>query len=213
MEEIVKEKHGFIFYLWVFMICSVFGSVWEILWYFIRYLSYSNRTAFVFGYWNVLYGMGGVIMTAVLIPFRKKGGLVIFLISVLAGSIIELLASIGQEIVFGATSWNYSKYPFNLFGKINVLYSIFWGIIGYLWMRFCYPRVAVLEKEVPREISYTILVFLIFNALASIFATLRWKVRVQGNGFSDSLLERFLDFFFNDDALSFVYPNWHFHTP
>lgn len=207
----LKGKPNFIFYLWIFMIGSVFGSMWEILWHFVRFLDYSNRTALVFGYWNVLYGMGGVIMTAVLVPFVKRGGLAIFLMSFLTGSVVEFIASVGQEIVFGASSWNYSSMPLNLFGRINLVYSLFWGLAGYLWMKYCYPKIWDVSEELPKESAYALMVFLIINIVFSVFATFRWKLRLEGKaGDTDTLLERFLDFFFNNEAMSFVYPNWHF---
>lgn len=210
MRQIEKDRPDFIFYTWIFVAGSVLGSVWEILWYFVRYLSYSTRTALVLGLWNVLYGMGLVILTLVLVPVRHKNGAVIFLVALIAGSAVEYIASVGQEIVFGSTSWDYSNMPFNLFGRINLLYSVVWGLAGYLWMKYAFPALKRMNAELPRVGAYVLIVFLIINIVVSVAATFRWKARLEGAGEATTALESLLDFFFNDDAMEFCYPNWHF---
>ena len=35
--------------------------------------------------------------------------------------------------------WDYSKFKFNLGGRINLLYYFFWGIAAVMWMRYGYP--------------------------------------------------------------------------
>ena len=47
-----------------------------------------------------------------------------------------------SELVFGKVFWDYSNIPFNLGGRINLLYCFFWGIAAGTWMRYGYPLVA-----------------------------------------------------------------------
>ena len=46
------------------------------------------------------------------------------------GSVIEYLLSWGQETLFGSTSWDYSRMPFNLDGRICLLYFFVLGHSG-----------------------------------------------------------------------------------
>ena len=44
--------------------------------------------------------------------------------------------------------WDYSKFKFNLGGRINLLYCFFWGIAAVMWMRYGYPLVLELIEAV-----------------------------------------------------------------
>ena len=43
------------------------------------------------------------------------------------GGAYEYLCSVFTELVFGKVFWDYSWMPFNLGGRINLLYCFFWG--------------------------------------------------------------------------------------
>ena len=66
---------------------------------------------------------------------------------------IEYLCSFFQEMLFGSTSWDYSNIPFNLNGRICLLYSVFWGILGILWIKEIYPRMAVWILKIPNKVG------------------------------------------------------------
>ena len=51
------------------------------------------------------------------------------------------------ELLFGTVFWDYSKFKFNLGGRINLLYCFFWGIAAVMWMRYGYPLVLKLMKK------------------------------------------------------------------
>ena len=40
-----------------------------------------------------------------------------------------------HRIVFGKVFWDYSDIPFNLGGRINLLYCFFWGIAAVVWLK------------------------------------------------------------------------------
>lgn len=44
------------------------------------------------------------------------------------GGAYEYICSVFTEIVFGKIFWDYLGLPFNLGGRINLLYCFFWGI-------------------------------------------------------------------------------------
>lgn len=44
------------------------------------------------------------------------------------GGAYEYICSVFTEIVFGKIFWDYRGLPFNLGGRINLLYCFFWGI-------------------------------------------------------------------------------------
>lgn len=53
------------------------------------------------------------------------------------------------ELVFGTVFWDYSDIPFNLGGRINLLYCFFWGIAAVIWLKILYPRLSALIEKIP----------------------------------------------------------------
>ena len=131
----------------------------------------------------------------------------------LVGTVVEYLCSWGQELLFGSRSWDYSNVPLNINGRVCLLYSSFWGILGILWIKDLYPRMAQLILKIPNKIgkilTVAVTVFLIFNGIVSLLAVNRWSERVAGQAPSNSL-EVLLDERFPDERMESVYSNMDF---
>lgn len=39
--------------------------------------------------------------------------------------------------------------PFNLGGRINLLYCFFWGIAAVVWFKILYPKISGLIEKIP----------------------------------------------------------------
>ena len=131
----------------------------------------------------------------------------------LVGTVVEYLCSWGQEALFGSRSWDYSYMPFNLNGRVCLLYSVFWGILGVLWIKDLYPRMAQLILKLPNKLgkilTVAVTVFLIFDSLVSLAAVARWAERVHGQPAS-SAVETLLDERFPNDRMEKIYANMDF---
>ncbi len=121
--------------LLIFYVGSFAGVVVEMLWCLIRNGYIESRAGLVYGPFNLLYGAGAVALTVCLYRFRNRGSWLSFLGGMVVGSVVEYVCSWGQEMVMGTRSWDYSDMPFNLNGRICLLYSIFWGVLGAMWMK------------------------------------------------------------------------------
>lgn len=118
---------------------SFIGVVIELLWCLATRGYLESRSGLVYGPFNLLYGGGAVLLSLSLYRFRNRGRWLSFLGGMAVGSALEYLCSWGQELVFGSRSWDYSDMPFNLNGRICLQYSIYWGILGVLWVKVLYP--------------------------------------------------------------------------
>ena len=47
--------------------------------------------------------------------------------------------------------WDYSKIPFNLGGRINLLYCFFWGIAAVVWIKGIYPVMSAWIEKIPMK--------------------------------------------------------------
>ena len=152
--------------LYIFVITSICGYVVEFIWTLVTRGIIVNHSAVVIGPFNFAYGICGVTLTLLLYRFKDESYLKIFLLSFVGGSILEYIMSFGMEVVVGFTAWDYSNVPLNLNGRICLLYSIFWGALGILWIKILYPKIdKILSKINPKAykiIAICLMIFILF---------------------------------------------------
>jgi len=196
--------------LLVCFIGSFAGVVVELLWCLLRNGYLESRAGLVYGPFNLLYGAGAVALTCCLYQFRNKGSWISFLGGMLVGSVVEYACSWGQEMLFGSRSWDYSSVPFNLNGRICLLYSIFWGFLGVWWIKDLYPRMAKWILKIPNTVgkvlTWCLTAFFIFNSMISLAAVGRWSERVAGLAPSN-VVEELLDERFHNERMERIYAN------
>ncbi len=192
---------------------SFAGVIVELLWCLLRNGYLESRSGLIWGPFNLLYGAGAVALTLALYRFRNRGPELSFLGGFLVGSVLEYVCSWGQELLLGSTSWDYSAMPFNLNGRICLLYSVFWGFLGIFWMKDLYPRTARLILKLPEKggkaLTWVLTVFFILNIAVSGISTYRWSQRVKGVE-ATSVIWEVIDQHFPDERMEKVFANMEF---
>ena len=134
----------------------------------------------------------------------------LFLIGFIGGTVLEYLMSLGMECLLGFTAWDYSKKFLNINGRISIVYSIYWGILGILWIKLCYPYIIKLIEKINHNVGKKIIVFLtiflMFDALLTLSAVHRAKEKDAGIEPSNKY-ELFLDNTFNSKYLKNMFNN------
>lgn len=214
-EKLNNFAQGLNFYK-LFLICftgSFAGVIVEIIWCLIRNGYIESRSGLVYGPFNLLYGFGAVAMTMALYKYRNRSSSISFAGGMIMGSVVEYLCSWGQEMVLGSRSWDYSDMPFNLNGRICLLYSVFWGILGVMWIKNVYPRMAKVILHIPNKtgkiMTWILAAFMAVNVVVSGFAVLRWSERVKGVE-ATGVFEELIDERFPDERMERIYPNMKF---
>ncbi|MCD8118030.1 MAG: hypothetical protein LUE29_00820 [Lachnospiraceae bacterium] len=197
----------------VFFIGSFGGVVVEMLWCLLKNGYIASRAGVVYGPFNPLYGAGALLLSMVLYKYRNRSWIFSFIGGFLVGSALEYVVSWGQETLFGSRSWDYSAMPFNINGRICLLYSIFWGILGVWWIKSIYPRMAEWILKIPNKVgkilTWILLVFMIFDGAISLIAVGRWSARISGQE-AASAFEEFIDERFPDERMERIYENMEF---
>lgn len=192
---------------------SFAGVIIEMLWCLIKNGYIESRAGLVYGPFNLLYGAGAVAMTLMLYRYRNRSASISLVGGMAVGSVIEYVLSWAQEALFGSTSWDYSNMPFNLNGRICLLYSFFWGILGVMWIKSIYPRIAKLILKIPNKagkiLTVAFSVFLVFNAVITFGAVWRWSERIH-NKPSMSFVDDFFDKRFPDSRMERIFANMEF---
>jgi len=195
---------------WVFFIGCFLGVVVERTWCYVRYGLYEPRVGLIYGPFNLVYGIGAWALTLALYPFRNRSKIFSFLGGALVGSAVEYACSLFQEKVFGSVSWDYSNRPFNLNGRICLLYSIYWGILGILWIKDLYPRMAKLILKIPNRVgkplTFLLAGFMIVNSIMTGLTTLRWMERRQAVP-PKNALEAYFDRHYPDERMESILSN------
>lgn len=198
---------------WIFFIGCFGGVIIEMIFCLITRGHLENRVGLIWGPFNLVYGLGALALSFFLYKYRNRSRFYSFAGGFIVGSIIEYLCSFFQELVFGSTSWDYSNMPFNLNGRICLLYSIFWGLLGILWIKYVYPRVATWILKIPNKVgkvlTYCLLVFMIVDSIASGIVVYRWHERTKGV-VASSRLDEIIDTAYPDKTMEWLFPNLEF---
>lgn len=199
--------------LWIFFIGSFAGVVVETLWCLARHGYLESRAGLVYGPFNLLYGAGAAALTLCLYRYRNRGNWLSFLGGMVVGSVVEYVCSWGQEVLFGSRSWDYSNVPFNLNGRICLLYSFFWGILGVLWIKDIYPRMVKWILKIPNKagkiLTWALAAFFVVNAVVSLIAVYRWSQRLDGVAAANGFWQ-FIDSRFPNARMERIYANMKF---
>ena len=199
--------------LLICFIGSFVGVLLEMGWCLLQNGYTESRAGLVWGPFNLLYGAGAVALTYFLYPVRNHSPWLAFGGGFVIGSLLEYLCSLIQELLLGSTSWDYSAQPFNIGGRICLLYSVFWGILGVIWIKDLYPRLARLILRIPkrpgRVAVWVLTVFFVINALVSALAVDRWSERIEGIA-PAGVVDRVLDERFPNERMERIYANMDF---
>lgn len=202
--------------LWfVFIIGSLVGSIYETIYVFLKNLIiyhtyiYELHTGVIYGPFNIIYGVGAVIITLLLVN-KKYPWYHILWRGMLIGGLIEYFISFLQESFTGTTSWNYSNYFLNINGRTTIIYMLFWGLLCLIYVKFVYPLISRLFKLISNKYGKIILNILIFllsiDMFISFSAIIRQYLRRQ-NIKPYTFYGEFLDKYYTDDRLKMVYTN------
>lgn len=209
-ENTNQIKFCFNNYVLLFIVSSLLGFAVETLWCLIKNGYIESRKSLVLGHMSVAYGMGAVLLTLILVRFQSASALKIFLVSLITGTVTEYICSLGQEIIFGSVAWDYSHLPLNINGRVCLLYSVFWGVLGLAWTKFVIPFMGRLfaGMHIPYENVFVgiFLVYFVFNCTLSAGAALRMNQRDEGKAPSNSI-EQFFDTHYPDEKMHKIYAN------
>lgn len=193
----------------VFMFGSFLGTIYEEILMVVRYHTcYTARHGIFFGPFNPLYGFGIVVLILALIKIKKWYNCI--LAGAVLGGSVEYFASLFQEIFTGTVSWNYSQKFLNINGRTTVIYALFWGIAGFLLVRFIYPYLSALIEKIPYDVGNFIVPFLVLYMSFSIFITFGSMIRLSlfnKNIGPFSPLGKFFDKYFPYKTIKYYFPN------
>lgn len=134
-----------------FIIYSFLGFIIETIFGMLTKGVIESRQSCLYGPFCCIYGLGAAVMIPGLQKFKKKNW-TLFLAGAIEGSIVEYVISWLGEIVFHIKWWDYSNMPFDINGRICLLFTIFWGILALLLMRLINPYIEKFIDKIPKKL-------------------------------------------------------------
>ena len=209
-EGVFAAGCGFYKLVMLFIVGAFLGDITETIFCRITAGYWMSRSSVVWGPFSIVWGLAIAAATALLYRYRNRSDGFPFFAGTFLGGAYEYLCSVFTEIVFGTVFWDYSKIPFNLGGRINLLYCFFWGIAAVIWLKILYPFISGGIEKIPMRIgkilTWVLLIFMIVNMMVSALALARMDARASGIP-AENVLEEWLDSSYNDDVMNRIYPN------
>ena len=204
------EGCGFYKLFWLFLTGALLGDMTETLYCRAVGGVWMSRSSLVWGPFSIVWGFAIVLATALLYKDRHRPDRHIFLVGAFLGGAYEYICSVLSELVLGQVFWDYSGIPFNLGGRINLLYCFFWGIAAVVWIKGLYPHFSRWIEKIPKIAGYIatwiLVVFMCANMLVSAAALIRYSER-DGGPAAKNGWEHVIDTHFDDAKMKEIYPN------
>ena len=194
----------------LFFIGAFLGDITETIFCRITAGYWMSRSSVVWGDFSIVWGLAIAAVTALLYKYRNRSQQFLFWMGTFLGGAYEYICSVFTEIVFGTVFWDYSDIPFNLGGRINLLYCFFWGFAAVAWFKIFYPVISGWIEKLPicagRILTWVIVVFMCCNMAVSTMALIRSNERSQGIPATQSW-QQTMDERFPDERMEKIYPN------
>ncbi len=194
----------------IFFVSAFLGDLVETVFCLITTGELMSRSSLVFGQFSIVWGLACMLLTWILYQYRDRSDRYIFVFGTVLGGAYEYICSVFTELAFGTVFWDQSAIPFNLGGRINLLYCFFWGIAAVIWMKGVYPVLSRWIEKIPARagkiLCNVLIVFMVVNVAVTGLALARYSAR-QGGTAQPSVVGDMLDEYFPDSFIESRYPN------
>lgn len=153
-----------------FIIYSAMGWIYESVFVYLVTGNMENR-GFLFGPLCPIYGISILIMILICSD-RGKSFVALIIRCALVATAMEYITSVWMEYVFDKRWWDYSNMFLNLNGRICLAASVFFGIIGAVFVRIIHPTIVSITNRFSmkaiKAFDTAILVVFLYDVLLSV---------------------------------------------
>ena len=164
-----------------FIIYSILGWILESTYRTICEKKLVN-TGFLKGPFCPIYGIGAIIMILFFERFQNKIAL-LFIMSIIFLTLWEYIVAIILEKTFNIKYWDYSNNKFNFQGRICLMNSLYWGILGVIFTCYIQPFIRDKVNLIPPTILYILvgitMLIVIIDAINTIVKIKSLKTTIE----------------------------------
>lgn len=160
--------------IWWFWIYSFLGYLLEKGFAWATQSEQQGRKGFLALPLCPVYGLGMLAVLALPEPWQTGWRLV--LAGSLAATAVEYAVHWAYDRFLGVRFWDYSRMFGNLRGRVCLPFSMIWGLLVWMAVRWVQPGVAALADRVPAAVTYLCLLAFAADAVCS-----GWLLRGAGS--------------------------------
>ncbi len=134
----LSKKQKIIDLILIFFSFSFFGWFWELIYDLLNTGNLANHGVLL-GPWLPIYGTGALAIY-ILLNRYKNNSLVVFMGAFDFCTIMEYITGWYLETYKHNTWWTYYDMPFNIDGRISLLSSIFFGLMGVAGIDYIFSK-------------------------------------------------------------------------
>lgn len=155
------------------------------------------NSGFLKGPFCPIYGFGAIIMLTCL-SFLKENLVLLFIAAFFVLSIWEYCVGLFLEKVFKTKYWDYSSLKFNIHGRVALKNSIYWGVLGVIFICLIHPFVEKYVLLIPKDIllysNIIIGIAMIVDVIISSINVSKFETTVgKLNELTDNIKEKLLE--------------------
>ena len=153
-----------------FIIYSFLGWVLESIYRSIGEKKIIN-TGFLKGPFCPIYGFGAIIMLLFLEEFESRL-LLLFFIAFIVLTIWEYLVGVLLEKMFHTKYWDYSHKKLQFQGRICLSNSVYWGILGVIFIKYIHPFINSNLEKIDNNIRIYLVVIIVIILIIDMIKTI-----------------------------------------
>ena len=202
-----KKEYTYHNIIWYMVLFSILGLLIETIYCFATTGILESRKGLILGPFCPIYGIGAALFIIILSEY-KESKVKLFIMGAISGTIFEYICSYVLQVVYGSMFWDYSYTTYQINGRVSLTYSVFWGILAVLLIRFIKPYFDKIIDKIPtKPWDKVITIFLIIDVILTVFSISLYMNRAEKRYKNEQINETILDKIFNDDVISFAFPN------
>ncbi|MBP3710205.1 MAG: putative ABC transporter permease [Treponema sp.] len=179
----------------IFLLYSFIGWCSEVLYVGIFYEHKFINRGFLHGPICPVYGFGGLVV--MMLPEKVQASwITLFVTCMVLCSLVEYVTSWQMEKIFKMKWWDYSEHKFNIKGRVCLLNSTLFGVMGLVAVHFVQPFVNSMVYKIDDTVTVYLadglaLVFVV-DALLTIHKLIDFSMTMAKlKEFGESLRERY----------------------
>jgi uncharacterized membrane protein len=140
------------------------------------------NSGFLSGPFIPIYGFGALALAFLSSLLSQAPSMLFWGILTLVPTIVEYLVSWLMEKLFDIRLWDYDRKPFNLHGRICLLYSFFWAILAIVTINFIQPfllmKIRLIDGVAAHYVAGALSMYYIHDTMDSVRALVFYRTFV-----------------------------------
>lgn len=153
-------------YFMYFVLYSFIGFILETFYTLITRGVWISKKCFLINLLCPVYGLGALAIVSCTRPIREYK-LLTFVVGGVAATVVEYVVHYVYKEMLGVSIWDYSTLPYNINGRICLLFTFFWSILSMLLVYVIHPFVQKNLASMPKTLFAVLLMFVGLDAMVS----------------------------------------------